>query len=245
MLIGVGDHQQADQRERQPARAELADVGGQPLPGHPADPRRQHLDADHQRRGQEQRPDQREAELRARLRVGGDAARIVVGGAGDEAGPEPARQVLRLLRAACSADGELGGRHARILAAPAAAAATRSLDAGTRARTERRRSLRRRPRRPASPSPSARRRPRRRRAARSSTANRHRRAPSLPVTTKPWRSSARQPSSQPVFGSAPIITNTAVAGRVVSTPVRRSTQVTLRRLVSPASAVTSREADAG
>jgi hypothetical protein len=54
----VGDDEQADQRHREPARTELADVGRQALARHPADARRQHLDADHQRRRQEQRPDQ-------------------------------------------------------------------------------------------------------------------------------------------------------------------------------------------
>ena len=45
----------------------------------------------------------REAELRAGLRVGGDAARVVVGGAGDEAGAEPAREVFPGGRAHCGA----------------------------------------------------------------------------------------------------------------------------------------------
>ena len=67
-----------------------------------ADPRRHDLDAHHQRQGQEHAPQHREAELRARLRIGGDAARIVVGGTGDEAGAEMLQQVL--------AGGTHGGR---------------------------------------------------------------------------------------------------------------------------------------
>jgi hypothetical protein len=89
MLIVLATTEQADQRQRQPTRTHLVDVRRQALARGPADPRRKHLDADHQRPGEEQRPDQRETELRAGLRVGGDAARVVVGGAGDEAGAEP------------------------------------------------------------------------------------------------------------------------------------------------------------
>ena len=40
------------------------------------------------------RPDEGEAELRARLRIGGDAARVVVGGAGDEARAEAGGEAL-------------------------------------------------------------------------------------------------------------------------------------------------------
>jgi hypothetical protein len=87
---GVGDDQQRDQRERQPPRAHLADVRGEAFAGDEADARRELLDAYHQRHRQEQRPDQREAELRAGLRIGGDAARIVVGRAGDEPRAETA-----------------------------------------------------------------------------------------------------------------------------------------------------------
>jgi hypothetical protein len=103
---GVGDDQHRHQRDGQPARAHLVDVGREPVTRGPADARREHLDADHERRRQQQRPDEGEAELRAGLRVGGDAARVVVGGAGDEAGPEAARERLeaflaRLLRLGC------------------------------------------------------------------------------------------------------------------------------------------------
>src|SRR4030095_3925279 len=46
------------------------------------------LDPDHQRRREQHAPQHAEPELGAGLRIGGDAARIVVGGAGDEAGSE-------------------------------------------------------------------------------------------------------------------------------------------------------------
>jgi hypothetical protein len=49
----------------------------------------------------------------------------------------------------------------------------------------------------------------------------------------------RQPAAHCVFGSAPIMTKTLVAGRVVSLALSRSVQVTLRRLASPARAVIS------
>ena len=88
MLIVLATTRRPDQRHGQPARAHLVDVLRQSVARGPADPRREHLDADHQRPGQEQRPDQRIAELGAGLRVGGDAAGVVVGGAGDEPGAE-------------------------------------------------------------------------------------------------------------------------------------------------------------
>src|SRR4029077_16056919 len=50
------------------------------------------LNGDHERRGQEHRPAQRVAELGAALGIGGDAAWIVIGGAGDQAGPEHGKQ---------------------------------------------------------------------------------------------------------------------------------------------------------
>jgi hypothetical protein len=52
---------------------------------YPADLRTDKLDRRHQRIGQRHRPKHVEAELRAGLRIGGDAARIIVGGTGDEA----------------------------------------------------------------------------------------------------------------------------------------------------------------
>jgi hypothetical protein len=52
------------------------------------------LNCDHERQGQKHRPQQPEAELRAGLRIGGDARRIVVGCAGDEAGTKPLQQRL-------------------------------------------------------------------------------------------------------------------------------------------------------
>ncbi len=59
---------------------------------HPADMGADQLDRRHQREGQDHRPQQPIAELRPGLRIGRDAARIVVRGAGDDPGPERARR---------------------------------------------------------------------------------------------------------------------------------------------------------
>ena len=83
---------------QQPARVMRADVAGDALAGDPADARADLLDRRHQREAEQHHPAHRVAELRAGLRVGGDAARIVVGGAGDQSRAEPAEQPLALWR---------------------------------------------------------------------------------------------------------------------------------------------------
>jgi hypothetical protein len=83
----VGDQQQSDQRIEQRRRIVLAHVTGESAPRHAPDLGADHLDRAHQRIGQQQRPTEAVAELRARLRIGGDAAGVVVGGAGNEAWP--------------------------------------------------------------------------------------------------------------------------------------------------------------
>ncbi len=83
--------QQPDDRVQQPGRVMRADVAGDALAGHAADARADLLDRRHQREAEQHHPAHRVAELRAGLRVGGDAARIVVGGAGDQSRAEPAR----------------------------------------------------------------------------------------------------------------------------------------------------------
>ena len=84
----VGDDQQTDQRIEQRRRIVAAHVAGEPAAGHAADLRADLLDRAHQRIGEQQRPAEAVAELRAGLGIGGDAAGIVVGGAGDQAGAE-------------------------------------------------------------------------------------------------------------------------------------------------------------
>src|SRR6185436_6975594 len=95
------------------------------------------------------------------LRVGRDAARIVVGSAGDEAGTEPAGQALVVIvvgsragsRSLLLGCGLLGGRHAAIVRPPGApqpsvrpevAALRRAAGGGSGESTGRRPSLRRR-----------------------------------------------------------------------------------------------------
>ena len=116
----VGQQQQEHQRQLQPARVVATDVVRETPAGGAADARADQLDGRHQRPGQHGGPQQAVAEGGAGLRVGGDAARIVVGGAGDQAGTEvtqprlPARAAcLRRRSPACSA-------HERSRCAPAA-----------------------------------------------------------------------------------------------------------------------------
>ena len=90
----VGHDQKANEASRYPARTYLGHVGGEPSPGHEANARRKHLDADHQRRGEQQRPHQAETELGPRLRVSRDTARVVVGRSRDEAGAQATREVV-------------------------------------------------------------------------------------------------------------------------------------------------------
>ena len=91
---GVGDHQQAHQRGGQPAWKHLVDIGRETFAGNPPNTRGQHLDANHERGGEQQRPDQPKPELGAGLRVGGNAAWVIIGGTGDKAGSEPANKVF-------------------------------------------------------------------------------------------------------------------------------------------------------
>jgi hypothetical protein len=67
----------------------MGHVGGKALAGDTPDPRADRLNRRHQRIGQRHRPHQVEAELRPHLRMRGDATRIVVRRAGDEARPQP------------------------------------------------------------------------------------------------------------------------------------------------------------
>ena|SRR6516162_1168735 len=61
----------------------------------------------------------------------------------------------------------------------------------------------------------------------------------LPVRIKPLLSSRTVPDNQPVFGSAPIITNTAEISLTIRSPVFELAQVTLLRDGSPSSATIS------
>ena len=95
-LMVLAMNSSASQAMHQPARHHLAHVVGQPLAGDAADQGADHLDRHHQREGEQQGPEQVEAELGAALAVGGDAAWIVVGGAGDQARPQLLEQGCRV-----------------------------------------------------------------------------------------------------------------------------------------------------
>ena len=73
-----------------------AKILGDAVAGHAADPRGDLLDRGHQRKAEQHGPGEAIAELGADLAVGRDAARIVVGRAGDQAGPEALQEFGRL-----------------------------------------------------------------------------------------------------------------------------------------------------
>ena len=90
----IGHQQQADHGAHERGRVVAAQHPRQPQAGHPADSRADHLGGGHEGPGKQHDPGQPIAELGARLRIGGDAAGVVIGGAGDEARPQhiqPAR----------------------------------------------------------------------------------------------------------------------------------------------------------
>ena len=84
----VCSDQKKNKRQYQPARRQLHHIGGEALAGHPADPRTHQLDRDHERRCQKHRPEQAVTKLRPGLRIGGNARRVVVGGAGHQSRTE-------------------------------------------------------------------------------------------------------------------------------------------------------------
>jgi hypothetical protein len=76
-----------------PGRKQLVDICRKTLARNPADPRRQHLDANHQWRSEQQRPHQTKTELRTGLRIGGDATGVIVGGASNQARSESRNEI--------------------------------------------------------------------------------------------------------------------------------------------------------
>jgi hypothetical protein len=77
-------------------REVAADVRRETVAGHAAHTGAHHLDADHQRIGENNGPAKLVAELSTGLRVCRDAARIVVGRAGDQPGTEISPQFARI-----------------------------------------------------------------------------------------------------------------------------------------------------
>lgn len=74
----VGDRKERDGAIKQPDRVAGSNVRRQPLPGDAPDTCTHQLDRRHERVGQQQGPEQIEAELGARLRIGSDAGWIVI-----------------------------------------------------------------------------------------------------------------------------------------------------------------------
>jgi hypothetical protein len=79
---GIGCDQKKHQRQHQPTRHHFHHIGRKALARHPADQCAHELDRDHEGNGEEDRPQQAVAELRAGLRVGRNARRVVVRRAG-------------------------------------------------------------------------------------------------------------------------------------------------------------------
>ena len=107
-IDGVGDEQQQHQQRHDTARKDLHHVAGKTAAGDAADAGADRLHRHHQWPGQHHGPQQAETFAGARLGIGGDAAGIVVGRAGDDARPQPLEQSLE---APTRAGLGLGDRH--------------------------------------------------------------------------------------------------------------------------------------
>jgi|HubBroStandDraft_6_1064221.scaffolds.fasta_scaffold19372_4 hypothetical protein len=92
----IGDKQQPDQDHDDRAGKDLRHVRRESAARHPADAGTHRLDRDHHRPSQYDGPKQVEARLGAGLRIGGDAARIVVSCPGDYAGAEALEQASQV-----------------------------------------------------------------------------------------------------------------------------------------------------
>jgi uncharacterized protein (DUF849 family) len=87
-IDGVGDQQQQHQAIGHPGWIVAHQIAGDAVACHPANAGADHLHRRHQGVGQDHRPAEAVAILRAGLAVGGDAAGIVVGRASDQAGAD-------------------------------------------------------------------------------------------------------------------------------------------------------------
>ena len=87
-IDGIGHEQRCYEQIESRRRQHPCDIIGKPVPRIPANAGTDDLNSRHERQGQEHRPEQREAKLCTCLRISGDAARVVVGGAGHEPRPE-------------------------------------------------------------------------------------------------------------------------------------------------------------
>jgi len=80
--------QEDDGAVQQPPWIMTSQIRRQAMAAHRTDPGAHDLNGDHERIGQQDGPQHVEAELRTRLRIGGDTARVVVSCPGDESGSE-------------------------------------------------------------------------------------------------------------------------------------------------------------
>jgi hypothetical protein len=90
----VGEQQQPNDGLQYAVGVMPRDIRGDAAASRAPDARANFLNDRHERIGKKQCPADREAELRACLRIGGDAARIVVRGAGDEAWPKRTKEAF-------------------------------------------------------------------------------------------------------------------------------------------------------
>ena len=95
----IGDEQQAHDEAQQARRVVLPQIAGDALAGDAADAGADLLDRRHQRKAEQHDPAHAVAVLGADLGICGDAAGIVVGGAGDKAGPEQLPEPVQAARA--------------------------------------------------------------------------------------------------------------------------------------------------
>ena len=91
----IGDEQQHHDALEHDPRERGLDLRGKSFSGNPPDEPAHGLDRGHQWKGERHRPQHVEAELRARLGIGGYTAWIVVGNTGNKSWPQP-RQGVRL-----------------------------------------------------------------------------------------------------------------------------------------------------
>ena len=103
----VRDHQQRHHEERRAQAELLADQVGEALARDRAHARAHLLRHDQQQRDRQQRPQRQVAVVRARLRVGEDAAGVVVDDGGDEARPDDGEEDCDVVAEAASASAHL------------------------------------------------------------------------------------------------------------------------------------------
>ena len=84
----VGAEDENDAQAHQDGGKLAAQRGTETDPGLQSDPGTGFLDGNHQREGEDRKPERAEPELAPRLRVGPDSGRVVVGGTGDQTGAE-------------------------------------------------------------------------------------------------------------------------------------------------------------